>query len=362
MGRRMRLSTVCVERNPGAGLSNTGAAVPTDFSSHAVPSDSLLRSQYQRLTRKQLSHLSRKLIAEYTGLNLHIAWAPPGSSDWDTARLRSPASACCGVARRNPAARITCQRCGQTQFARALNADRKGLFFECPLGVLSYWLPIRVRDLTVGVAYLQALDVRNHRQPSRPRPTRAAPSVVSRPEFHRGTRLLQLMVDYLQTLDLAELRKIELTNAGQAVLALEREQVRLHDALKRHLPTPPLVSRGSGSATKGEEAVHQLIEWISRDYAQPLTLRACAANLGMNVTYLSDLFSRTVGVSFKACLTEFRLNTAKAMLGDFRHTVSEVAYAVGYASENRFRATFKKATGLAPGTWRARLRAQSDQR
>jgi len=175
--------------------------------------------------------------------------------------------------------------------------------------VLSYWLPIRVRDLTVGIAYLQALDARNHGQAARPRPTRAAPGVLSRSEFHRGTRLLHLVVDYLQTLDLAELRKIELTNAGQAVLALEREQVRLRGALKRHMPTPPLVSRGSGSATHGEEAVHQLLEWISRDYAQPLTLQACATKLGMNVTYLSDLFSRAVGVSFKACLTEFRLNT-----------------------------------------------------
>jgi two-component system response regulator YesN len=75
----------------------------------------------------------------------------------------------------------------------------------------------------------------------------------------------------------------------------------------------------------------------------------------MNAAYASALFSQVVGVPFKTYLTELRLEKAKALLSDPSKTVSEVAYSTGYASENRFRLAFKKATGLPPTTWRATM-------
>jgi len=46
----------------------------------------------------------------------------------------------------------------------------------------------------------------------------------------------------------------------------------------------------------------------------------------MNAAYLSDLFSRAVGVPFKAYLTELRLTKARELLGDPAQTAAEVAY------------------------------------
>ena len=79
----------------------------------------------------------------------------------------------------------------------------------------------------------------------------------------------------------------------------------------------------------------------------------------MNAAYLSAIFSREVGVSFKAHLTATRLERAKALLGDPTRATAEVAYAVGYASENRFRAAFKQATGLPPKLWRETVKLVS---
>jgi two-component system response regulator YesN len=59
-----------------------------------------------------------------------------------------------------------------------------------------------------------------------------------------------------------------------------------------------------------------------------------------------------IGIPFKSYLTELRLRKAKELLGDSGKAVSDVAFAVGYASEERFRSAFKKATGLSPRTWR----------
>jgi two-component system response regulator YesN len=102
--------------------------------------------------------------------------------------------------------------------------------------------------------------------------------------------------------------------------------------------------------------VQRLLARMEQDCAKPITLRQLAGELGLNAAYVSGLFSRAVGLPFKALLTERRLQQAKARLGEPNLKVCDVAYAVGYTSENRFRAAFKKATGLAPEVWRETMR------
>jgi two-component system response regulator YesN len=181
--------------------------------------------------------------------------------------------------------------------------------------------------------------------------------VLSRLKFARAARLLQLIVQHVQTASLSELRRADLMRAGRAVLALEREQARLHETLKRHLPPRPQAPRRPGPESHAGQIVHRLLERIELDYGKPITLRQYARVLGMNAAYLSDLFSRAVGVPFKAYLTELRLTKARELLGDPAQTAAEVAYSVGYSSEERFRFAFKKATGLSPKLWRETMQA-----
>jgi AraC-like DNA-binding protein len=156
----------------------------------------------------------------------------------------------------------------------------------------------------------------------------------------------------VQSATLSDLRKADLMSAGRAVLALEKEQARLHLTLKRHLPPAPQARRRSGPESHVQQIVHRLLERLELDYAKPITLQHCARELGMNAAYVSDLFSHTVGVPFKTYLTDLRLEKARELLSDPAKTASEVAHTVGYASENRFRMAFKKATGLSPRLWR----------
>src|SRR5512144_2278287 len=82
---------------PAGGL-RTGIGSPIPPSVPPRLGDPLLRRQYQQLTRKHLTHVFERVVADYTGLNFHIAWAPAGSREWDTPRLPT-ASACCRLAR-----------------------------------------------------------------------------------------------------------------------------------------------------------------------------------------------------------------------------------------------------------------------
>jgi AraC-like DNA-binding protein len=283
--------------------------------------DALLHESYRELTRKHLGGLFGGLFAEFTRLHFHVAWAPSPSPDWNARTLPTACSVCCRLTGTPLEAQPVCQVCGPRQLAYALGMDGEGLSFTCRLGVRNYWLPICVRGMTIGIAYLQALDGTQPERAARPRSTRPATRVLTRAQFQRAGRLLRLIVQHVQALGLADLRKAELTSAGRAVIALEKEQARLHETLQRHLPASTQVARRAGPETHAEQAVQSMLKLIAQDYALPLTLCRCAGTLGMNAAYLSDLFSRAVGVPFKTHLTGVRLERAREFLGD-RKTMS----------------------------------------
>lgn len=317
---------------------------------------------WREILQQQLGEMLGDLFAEMTGLHFHIAWAAADPAAWADGTSPAGCSVCCRLTGSpKPAA---CQGCGARQLARALASDGDGIRFCCRLGLRNYWLPVRLRGEALGIAYLQAS------REDLPRPVNPAertaggrrPPLAARPQrlgaaaFDRASRLLRFIVCAVQCSSLAELRAEDLAQAGQAVLALEKELARLHTALEGHLPLPPLVVPRPEKETHARQVVQRLREIVAQRYAQPLTLRECARELRMNAAYLSAIFSREAGVSFKTHLTATRLERAKALLSEPTCPPAEVAYAVGYASENRFRAAFKQATGLPPKQWRETLK------
>lgn len=319
----------------------------------------MLHRKYQALLGQHLSQLMGRLFSEFTGLHFHVSWAPAPPQEWEANRLPTACSVCCRLSRRPLLAK--CRKCGPQQLGRALITREKGHHFTCRLGVRNFWLPIRVREESLGIAYLQALDDSAASAPTNA--TRVARAkVMSRLDFSRAARLMRLLIQHAQTASLADLRKADLLSAGHAVLALEKEQARLRETLKRHLPGTPQPQRRPGAESHPERIVRHLLEDVDRNYRQPVTLRESAAKLGMNPTYLSDLFSRVMGVPFKSYLIRLRLQKAKQLLEDPAKSVSEIALAVGYAGENRFRVAFKKATGLSPRLWRATMEMEAEPR
>jgi AraC-like DNA-binding protein len=336
-----------------------GRAVPPRLASSPQPQDPLVQKKYQRIVRKYLDQILNELFAEFTGLHFHIAWAPVSPHEWTAQTLPTACSVCCQLS--GAPLRRCCRKCGPRQLAQALKTAGAGHRFTCKLGVHNYWFALQVRGQTLGLAYLQALHQPPANPPGRKRLSQAVSRLQAREhaivmnhlEFGRATRLLHLIVQHVQTASLSDLRKADLTSAGQAVVALEKEQARLHETLQRHLPPPPLATLHRAEAeSHPDQIVHQLLEYTEQNYGKPITLRSYSRELGMNAAYLSTLFSHAVGVSFRTLLTERRVAKAKELLGDATKNLSDVATAVGYGSENRFRIAFKKATGLSPKLWR----------
>jgi AraC-like DNA-binding protein len=335
----------------GPAAKAHGEEVPAPGSktrtAQSLPGECLRMRKFRELARKHLNHILDRLFAEFTGLHFHVVWRPISLTGKRAQVSPTQCSVCCRVngARRRP----ECRTCGSQHLNATLSAER-GHRFTCRRGIYNYWFPLRVRDEMLGIAYLQAFE--------QSLPHHAGlHSVIalSQKKFAQAARLMRQFIEHVQTASLSDLREADLTSAGRAVLALEQEQARLRQTLKHYLPATAAAARRSPES-HAERLVHSLLQQIELDYAKPLTLQRLARDLGMNAAYLSTLFSRTVGIPFKAYLTELRLQRAKDLLADITKTTCDVAFAIGYASQERFRSAFKKATGLSPKAWRETMR------
>jgi AraC-like DNA-binding protein len=350
--------------NPGNGgalrLPKTPASAPSAPPASSRFGDQWLPRRYRELIQQHLGKLLDKLFAEFTGVHFHIAWAPAPPGQWDAKTLPTACSVCCRLS--GSPLLPECRTCGPRQLARALETDGDGHHFTCRLGVRNYWFPVRLRGESLGLAYLQALDstrkhpARKHSARGRhPQPGWEDARVMDHAEFARAARLMHLIVEHLEASSLADLQQAELGNVQRVLRVFENVQKRLRQKLNGLMPaireTPPVAQPQS----RPERMVHAVLDRIQRDYARPLTLQKCASDLRVNAAYLSHLFSNAVGLTFKTCLTEVRVEKARELLGDPTRNISQIARAVGYASANRFRLAFKSVTGISPRLWRETL-------
>jgi AraC-like DNA-binding protein len=324
------------------------------ISAAGVAALSVLQKQYQDLIRQHLDEVGRTFFAELTGLHFHVAWSSSHPSR-DRSRMPTAYSVCCRLA--NSAPTTHCSACGPRHLKLALRPGRHGHRFRCAMGVNNYWFPITVRDLTVGIAFVQTLDKTSHimRHHLRRLPVGDGARPWSSTVFNQAARLLRLIVKNAETATLAVLSQTDLERVRQAVDAVQHEKNRLQQQINHLLPASEQLP--SLPHPLPPPTVQRMLDYLHQHYAEPITLRQCAQSLGRNAAYLSDLFAQKVGLSFKIYLTELRLEKSKELLADPNRNVSEVALATGYVSEDRFRIAFKKATGLPPRVWRETMRA-----
>ena len=335
--------------------------------------DAVLYEKYRELVRQHMKRLPG-LFTRFTGLFARLIWAPTWPCRWSARELPTHSRLCRQITAKGPELITRCQDCAAHHLAETLESGHAGHQFTCFLGVRNFWLPIILRGCLIGLAFVQALALPATGTPVRPQPLRAArvpaakpgartsrqglreTKLVSRSEFCEAARLLQLVVHHIETSALADLRKSDLTRAQQALVELQTVARRLRGELNGLVPAFSKTGPVLQSEKHWEQTVRAALARIHASYSHPLTLKQCAEQLGLNAAYLSALFSRSVGVPFKTYLTDLRIEKARELLSEPARSVSEVAYAVGYASENRFRIAFKRVTGLPPHFWRETLR------
>ena len=95
---------------------------------------------------------------------------------------------------------------------------------------------------------------------------------------------------------------------------------------------------------------------------EPQDLLTLAREAGVSRTILGERFARLIGEPPMRYCGRWRLRQAAIMLRDCERKAGDVAYAVGFGSEEAFSRAFTRHFGQAPGAWRrvARASQQAD--
>lgn len=83
-----------------------------------------------------------------------------------------------------------------------------------------------------------------------------------------------------------------------------------------------------------------------------LSVTRLAANLGCSADYLSRRFQMERGLTLSGWIARERVDMAKDLLADPRHSVAEIGWMSGFTSPSYFIRVFRKQTGLTPRAWR----------
>ena len=112
-------------------------------------------------------------------------------------------------------------------------------------------------------------------------------------------------------------------------------------------PRNPVV-RG-GLARWQEKRAYDL---ITANLAGGVSLQELAAECELSVSHFARAFRQTTGLPPHRWLLQRRLEVARNLMREGRHSLADIALASGFASQSHFTYVFKNQVGTTPGAWR----------
>ena len=214
------------------------------------------------------------------------------------------------------------KRCVEQQ-KKVRKKCKEGAFFGvCHCGVAEYVFPIRNSNETVGFVSVSGYKSEN------------------------GEKLLETVA---KTYDLPYDR-LERSYGG-----LKEEIPTFEEVSTLIMPLCRMLELAYQKQPKTEDrrsTVELAVGYVKQNLDQSITLTQVCRHLGCSESCLSHLFKKTTGQSFRAYLTDLRLEKAKLMLKNTSLNVTEIAFAVGFSDSNYFSNVFKNRTGLSPVAYR----------
>lgn len=98
--------------------------------------------------------------------------------------------------------------------------------------------------------------------------------------------------------------------------------------------------------------VQQVVKTINTEYKEELSLKTLATKYRINSSYLGQIFSKEVGVSFSDYLNKVKNTKAKELILNTNMKINNIAKEVGYTDTSYFYRKFKKYYGVCPSTLR----------
>ena len=93
----------------------------------------------------------------------------------------------------------------------------------------------------------------------------------------------------------------------------------------------------------------KLVDRIIATFPEELSRRELADHFKITETYVSRLFARYSGMTYKEYLRKYQMNKALRLLDETNMTIGEIAWNCGFQSSSYFIRAFKAANKISPG-------------
>lgn len=105
--------------------------------------------------------------------------------------------------------------------------------------------------------------------------------------------------------------------------------------------------------------VIQCMEYIETHLTENIHLADLARNVHLNTNYLSTLFKKETGMTFRSYITKTRIEVAKNMLKHTEFSYSLISSSLAFSSQSHFTKVFREQTGYTPYKYRMLFYRQS---
>ncbi|MEG1002707.1 response regulator transcription factor [Clostridium sp.] len=113
-----------------------------------------------------------------------------------------------------------------------------------------------------------------------------------------------------------------------------------------------LINIMSNTSVKYSPVVQQIVNNVNDKYYEELSLKTLAQQYNINSSYLGQIFTKEVGVSFSEYLNKTKNMKAKDLILETNMKINDIAKEVGYTDTSYFYRKFKKYYGVCPSTLR----------
>lgn len=104
--------------------------------------------------------------------------------------------------------------------------------------------------------------------------------------------------------------------------------------------------------TAKHRKVHEIVQYITKNYAKAITLNDLSKQFYISKCYLSRIFKEVTGFTVNEYINVNRIKRAQYLLTHSAYNISEIAENVGYDSLTYFERVFKKYTETSPLKYR----------
>lgn len=116
--------------------------------------------------------------------------------------------------------------------------------------------------------------------------------------------------------------------------------------------------KGGPGGTSFDDEINAVVNRVTADAAEPISLAEVAASVGMSESRLSRFFRRATGNTFTDFVNRVRINNACHLLMQTDHLVTDICYSVGFNNVANFNRRFLEIKGMTL----TEFRRQTDRR